>query len=50
MNTRESAQNTGGGQGRAPLDETVTFVDDSGLVPRASELEQTNHLTSVTEG
>src|SRR6266436_3692724 len=36
--------------GRAPLDETVTFVDDSALVPRASELEQTNHLTSVTEG
>jgi len=36
--------------GRAPLDETVTFVDDSALVPRASELEQTNHLTSVTKG
>ena len=30
--------------GRAPLDETVTFVDDSALAPRASELEQTNHL------
>ena len=30
--------------GRAPLAETVTFVDDSALAPRASELEQTNHL------
>src|SRR5215831_3294390 len=29
---------------RAPLEETVTFVDDSALAPRASELEQTNHL------
>ena len=30
--------------GRAPLDETVTFVDDSALAPRASEFEQTNPL------
>src|ERR1700747_1835799 len=30
--------------GRAPLDETVTLVDDFALAPRASELEQTNHL------
>src|SRR5246127_641768 len=36
--------------GRAPLDETVTFLDDSGLVPRASELEQTKSSASVTEG
>ena len=36
--------------GRAPLDETVTFLDDAALAPRASELEQTNSSASVTEG
>jgi hypothetical protein len=30
--------------GRAPLDQTVTFVDDSAIAARTSELEQTNHL------
>ena len=30
--------------GRAPLDETVTFVDDSAIAPRAFEPEKTNHL------
>ena len=30
--------------GRAPLSETVTFVDDSALALRPSELEQTNPL------
>jgi nitroreductase len=35
--------------GRAPLDETVTFVDDSAFAPRASELEQINHLHPVTK-
>src|ERR1700732_3987024 len=36
--------------GRAPLGETVTFVDDSAFAPRASELDQTKSSASVTEG
>jgi hypothetical protein len=35
--------------GPRPLNDTVTFVDDSALAARASELEQTKSSASVTE-